>query len=813
MKDFEKDYKNPKVLPRRRAELLLAQMSLEEKMGQVVGFNPMHWDKDDFAAKYPHGCGQIAFLPCTSKRSVKEAARFQREIQEQVMSLSEHHIPALFHIEGLCGLMFQGAASFPSGIGQGATWDVDNQKEMGKIIGTQARAVGAGSVLAPVLDVTGDARFGRTGESYGEDPVLCSVMGTAKTSGIQMDGCLENGALATAKHFVAFHAGMSGIHGAACDMSERTLRETYAKPFQAAITEGGLHTVMCSYNSLNGETVAGSKKILTDLLRTEMGFGDGYVMSDYVAISDIHRRMKNAASLTEAGKLSMEAGMDSELPFKECFNDEMEAWIREGKMDEKVLDQAVLRTLMVKFELGLFENPYALSDAVLEKIFSTREAEAVMLKASRESVVLLKNDGILPLKKEAKKIAVIGYHAGAVRSMFGGYTFMSMTESELGTENTMAGIDTDLPLEEIIRAIVEEENKKPKYPGSLIQIENEKANKTAKERMPGAQSLVERLKDAHPEMEILYRFGYPFDGNDTSGFEEAFAAAKEADLVILTVGTKYATGSAASEGEGIDSNHIGLPECQEMFLKAYQPLGKPTVVIHFGGRPVSSDLADACGNAVIEAFSPGVMGPRVLDEILFGDYNPSGKLPVTVVHREGQLPLRYNHPNGSNYHHGMSSAIPEYVNGTYLPRYYFGHGLSYTTFQVDALAMKRTAWHPYETLTFSVNIENTGDVDGDEVLQVYVRDQYASITRPNMELQGFKRVSLKAGEKKTVTFSMKLSQLAFPDADMKWKVEKGTFDLMIGTSSENILQECTFEITEDGYVEGKSRGFFARAEC
>lgn len=813
MKDIQNDYKNPELSPRKRAELLLAQMSLEEKMGQVVGFNPMHWDKDDFAAKYPQGCGQIAFLPCTSKRSVREAAQFQRDIQNEVMSLSNHHIPALFHIEALCGLLLQDAASFPTGIGQGATWDVDNQKEIGKIIGAQARAVGAGLVLAPVLDVTDDARFGRTGESYGEDPVLCSAMGTAKTRGIQMDGNPENGALATAKHFIAFHAGMSGIHGAACDMSERTLRETYAKPFQAAITEGGLHSMMCSYNALNGETVAGSKKILTDLLRTEMGFGDGYVMSDYVAISDIHRRMKNATSLTEAGKISMEAGMDSELPFKECFNKEMEAWIREGKMDEAVLDQAVLRTLTVKFELGLFENPYALSDATLDKLFMTQETEDVMLKASRESVVLLKNDGILPLKKEAKKVVVIGYHAGAIRSMFGGYTFMSMTESEMGTENTMAGIDTDRPLEEIIRTIVEAENKKPKYPGSLVQIENEKANETAKTRVAGAKSLVEQLKEAHPEMEIMYRFGYPFDGNDTSGFGEALAAAKEADLVILTVGTKYATGSAASEGEGIDSVNIGLPECQEMFLKEYQSLNKPTVIIHFGGRPISNDLADACGNAVIEAFNPGVMGPRVLDEIMFGDYNPSGKLPVTVARYEGQLPLHYNHLYGSNYHHGMSSAIPEYVNGTYLPRYYFGYGLSYTTFKVHNLTMEKTTWNPYETLVFSVDIENTGDIDGDEVLQVYVRDQYASITRPNMELQGFKRVSLKIGEKKTVTFSMKLSQLAFMDADMKWKIEKGAFDLMIGTSSENILQECTFKISEDGYVEGKNRAFFAKAQC
>lgn len=811
MKELENDYRNPCLSPRRRAELLLAQMSLEEKMGQVVGFNPMHWDQDDFAKKYPHGCGQIAFLPCTSKRTVMETARFQREVQTKVMSLSEHHIPALFHIEALCGLMLQDAAGFPTGIGQGATWDVDNQNEIGKIIGTQARAVGAGSVLAPVLDVTVDARFGRTGESYGEDPVLCSAMGTAKTRGIQMEGHPEMGALATAKHFVAFHSGMSGIHGAACDMSERTLREIYAKPFQAAMTEGGLHTVMCSYNSLNGETVAGSKKILTDLLRTEMGFGDGYVMSDYVAISDIHRRMKNAESLTEAGRISMEAGMDSELPFKECFNEEMEAWIREGKMDEKVLDQAVLRTLMIKFELGLFENPFALSDAMLKKAFEAQNMENVMLTAARESVVLLKNDGILPLKKDAKKIAVIGYHAGAIRSMFGGYTFMSMTESELGTENTMAGIDTDRPLEEIIRAIVEAENRKPKYPGSLIQIESEKANESAKERMPGAQTLVERLEDAHPEMKMIYRFGYPFDGNDTSGFEDALAAAEEADLVILTVGTKYATGSAASEGEGIDSIHIGLPECQEMFLKAYSSLDKPTIIIHFGGRPISSDLADACANAVIEAFSPGVMGPRVLDEILFGDYNPSGKLPVTVARYEGQLPLHYNHPNGSNYHHGMSSAIQEYVNGSYLPRYYFGHGLSYTTFKVDALTMAKTSWYPHETFTFSVNIENTGDFDGDEVLQVYVRDRYASITRPNMELQGFKRVSLKVGEKKTVTFSMKLSQLAFLDADMKWKIEKGAFDLLIGTSSENILQEGTFKIIEDGYIEGKSRGFFAEA--
>lgn len=803
-------YKDPTLSPEERAEDLLSRMSLEEKLGQLQGYNPAAWSNDNLEEDYPYGVGEVSFLVASEMESKEQVVEALREIQEKVMSLSKHRIPAIFHMETLCGALMPEATSFPSGIGQASTWNPDLQKKMAEIISRQARAIGVTQAFAPVLDISRDSRMGRQNESYGEDPTLASAMGTAYVQGIQKDGNLKDGVMATAKHFLGYMNSQGGIHAATCHIPERQLVEIFAKPFQAAITQGGLKSVMNSYGAINGEPVAGSKKILTNLLRDEMGF-DGITVSDYTSIAELWRRQKVCKNAVEAGKRALESGIDVELPSGECYNYELLELIKTGEIDVELLDGAVKRILTVKFALGLFENPYPTDSEKITVVFNQPENEALSLQMAKESLVLLKNDGILPLERKISKIAVIGHHATSLRALFGGYSFMSMAEPLLGVKNTMAGVQTD----KLSNDEKEEHNARESrttYSGSNVEVENPKLEDMAKKYYPKSKNLLEQLKEECPNAEILYSYGYPYAGDDESGHEEALEIAKEADVVILTLGGKAGWGVSCTTGEGIDSTNINLPKCQESFIEKLGKLGKKSVGIHFDGRPISSDAADRYLNAIIEAWSPGEKGAQAITAAIFGDYNPGGKLPVSVAYNAGQIPVFYNHENGASYDVGTISAFNSYVDIPHTPRYHFGHGLSYTTFEYSDLRLNKKKYEPYETLCVSVDIENTGHMAGDEVVQLYIRDPYASMVRPVKELAGFKRIWLNPNEKRTITFRIKLSQFAFLDAEMKWKVEAGAMDVLVGSSSNDIRLHDSFEITSDLYVDGKTRGFFAETE-
>lgn len=350
------------------------------------------------------------------------------------------------------------------------------------------------------------------------------------------------------------------------------------------------------------------------------------------------------------------------------------------------------------------------------------------------------------------------------------------------------------------------------YPGSMVEIENPAIEAVAKKCYPNARNLLEQLKIECPDVEIHYSYGYSYAGNDESKHEEALAIAGEADVVILTLGGKYGWGTASSTGEGIDSANINLPKCQESFLEKLAGLGKPSVAVHFDGRPVSSDAADKYINAIIEAWSPSEKGAEALTSVIFGDYNPGGKLPVSVAFNAGQIPVFNSHDHGAGYDVGTLSAFDSYVDAPHTPRYYFGHGLSYTTFEYSDLKVNKLKLETDEVLSVSADITNTGGLCGDEIVQLYISDRYASMVRPVKELAGFRRITLAPGEKKTVTFKMNLSQFAFLDTDMKWKVEAGDMDILLGTSSNDILLRGSFDISSDSYVDGKTRGFFAKTE-
>lgn len=793
-------YMDVSLTPRERAEDLLEKLSLEEKMAQVNCILVPIGREKAAAAYCKYGMGEISTLEVRNFKTSGEAAEFQRSIQEMVMANSPHHIPAIFHMEGLCGAFIKGSTPFPSGVNRGSTFHPQLEQKIGEIVSRQEAAYGITHILAPVLDISRDSRMGRQSEPYGEDPTLAAAMGSAFTRGIQETETAGRRPESVAKHFLGFHGSQGGIHGANAEIGDRLLYEVYGKPFQAAIREAGLRGVMPCYCSVDGTSVHASKKYLTGLLREEMGF-EGVVVSDYSAVENVCTVQRAAENRQEAGLRCMRAGMDVEMPSPVCYYEGLKELFASGEADTAILDQAVLRVLEAKFRMGLFENPLALTGEELDGAAHRAEDDAVSMQAAQESIILLKNNGVLPLSGSEKTIAVIGPHAANARYYFGGYTHLSMLEAVHAAANSMAGIGAGGDTADVVMERV---------PGTNVQVdETEQFHAILRELEPECQNLVQALQTAYPDANILYAAGYPKAGADESGFAEALEQAAQADVVILTLGGKNGSGSIATMAEGVDGADINLPACQDAFIREVSRLGKPLVGVHFDGRPVSSDTADALLDALIEAWTPARYAAGAVVNVLTGQYNPSGKLPLTVARSTGQIPIYYNHPNGSAWHQGASIGFSDYVDMPHTPRYCFGHGLSYTTFAYADLKLDKKEVEPFDEINISVKIKNTGSVAGTEVVQLYLRDMHASMTRPVKELQGFARIMLEPKEEKEVCFTLSPSQTAFLDEDMRWLIEKGEIQVQIGASSEDIRFADSFTVRRSAFIKGKDRRFYA----
>ena len=802
---IEKQYLDTDKTPQERAAALLAELSLDEKMAQVrciFPFGESCNDMERIAEDTPFGIGEVSTLEMRRIKTLEDAARWQRDVQQIVMKNSPHRIPAIFHMEGLCGAFIQDTASFPAGIGRGAGFDTKLEEQIAETVSRQEAACGITHVLAPVLDISRDSRMGRQGETYGEDPALASAMGAAYIRGIQKGDTAGRKTESVAKHFLAFHNSQGGIHGTHSDTPERLLQEIYGKPFQAAIAESGLKGIMPSYNSINGEPVSASRTLLNGLLREEMGF-DGLCISDYGAVSNVHHVQHVGENETEAGFLCMQAGMDIEMPSAVGYNEELKRRFADSETERAMLDQAVLRVLTAKFRMGLFEHPYALEGDALQRTVCRGEDRERSLQSARESLVLLKNNGALPLREtdRRKKIALIGPHADCARKFFGGYTHLCMMESTYAVANSIAGVSGVVQADAATIKTI---------PGTNIQSdETEEFDEILRRQKPGCRSLLEEMRVRLPEAEICYAYGYPVAGADESRFAEALQAVSEADLIILTLGGKHGTCSMASMGEGVDAGNINLPPCQDAFIKKAAQSGKPLIGVHFDGRPISSDTADACLDAILEAWSPAECGAEAVVDALLGKYNPGGKLPVSVAYHAGQIPIYYNHPYGSAWHQGESIGFVNYVDLPHTPRYYFGHGLSYTAFSYSDLWISEKEIDARRSVRIGAVVSNTGSCEGDEVVQLYLTDRYASMTRPVKELAGFARISLKPGERKRVVFEVRADQMAFLDKDMRWKVEKGVIGVEVGSSSEDIRLTGEYSVKDDNWIEGKDRAFYA----
>ncbi|MCD7884310.1 MAG: glycoside hydrolase family 3 C-terminal domain-containing protein [Lachnospiraceae bacterium] len=721
-----------------KAKDILKNMSLEQKIAQMHCILSIGSGID--VNNCPYGLGEAAIMP--TGISKEELAQVIRDSGEEIAK-NANGVQPIFHVETLTGVSLAEATVFPSAIGLGATFDPELVEEAADIMHDQAKAAGFHQALAPVLDVCRDQRWGRIGETYGEDPTLNAMIGTAYVKGLQGDG--DEKLAATGKHFLGYGFSSGGLNMATCMASMDEIREVYAKPFQAAITEGGMMSVMNSYGTIEGEMIIGSEKILTDLLRGEMEF-DGIVVSDYASIEHLadHRLAKD---MKEAGIQALRAGLDVECPFPVGYSFEnlMDA-VNSGEISEEMVDQTVLRILNVKEKLGLLGDQRK-KEEQFDCFYEDRNWEK-SLKAARESIVLLKNNDILPLAKKQKKIAVIGPHADNIRLLFGCYTFAAGTDMMIGGSlSDQAGMDTNV--DALADATMKVKKNAPMYPESDVERDNEAAIAAVGQAYPDTKTILKCIREKNPETDVVYVKGCDVAGKDRSEFEAAVSVAKDSDVVILTIGGKYGWGGSCTVGEGIDTDDIGLTGVQEELALKLIETGTPVIVVHMDARPLASPAIAEGAAAILENWFPGTTGGEAIADVLFGDYNPAGRLSVTVPRSTGQIPIYQGQYVGNSYYSKESpSCSCRYVDAKMEPLYYFGHGLSYTEFIYDDLQVSGDRISSEGSISVSCRVKNTGDVDGEEVVQIYVSDLLASKLRPYQEFAGCARINLKAGEEK-----------------------------------------------------------------
>lgn len=779
-----------------RAQELLEKMNLDEKIAQLQCCLTI--GKELEAKDFPNGLG-VANIGLIGMERSEQAEVMDRNVK--AVAKNSHGIPPIIHTESLTGI----GTIFPSAIGLGATFDPDLVEDAATVIHDEARAMGYHQTLAPVLDVCRDPRWGRVGETYGEDPTLCAMIGTSYVKGLQ--GKKGDMISATGKHFLGYGFSSGGLNMASCMATSREIREVYAKPFQAAITEGGMLSVMNSYGTIDGEMVVGSKKILTDLLRDEMEF-DGIVVSDYTSIEHLVAQ-RVAADMKKGGQLALKAGLDMECPYPNGYStSNLKDGLKNGEISMELIDQSVRRILEVKIRLGMLDG--AEVDKSRLSVYDSPESRKISLQAAKEATILLKNDGILPLKKDIRKVAVLGPHADNVRLLFGGYTTAASIDMMIGGSMADQAGYENASMDDLATMSMSVNDNAKKYPGSSVDVDNENVSAAVAAVYPTTKTIFTCLKEKAPNTEFEYEKGCDIAGNNREGFEAAKEIALRSDVAIVTVGGKYGWGGSCTVGEGIDCDNIGLPGIQEEFVLSIIETGTPVIVVHMDARPLSSPLIAEKANAILEYWFPGTTGGEALADILFGDYNPAGRLPITVPRNEGQIPVYSGQYCGNSYYTSLAgTSACRYVDSTVEPLYYFGEGLSYSEFEYSDISIDKSEVMSNEEITISCNVKNVGDYEGDEVVQLYVSDMVASCLRPYKEFAGGVRVHLKQQEEKRVEFKVRADQFAFVGKDGDWIVEAGDMEVMIGNSSNNLLLNGKFRIKDTAKVRPAKRGFYA----
>jgi beta-glucosidase len=755
-------YRNATLPAVRRVKDLLSRMTLEEKAAQMMcvwqtktetlvdAEGNFDLAKARKAFRQGRGLGQVGRVSDAGKgKDARSMAELTNAIQKFFIENSRLGIPVIFHEECLHGHVAVGGTSFPQPIALGATFNPELVEALFTMTAAEARLRGTHQALTPVVDVAREPRWGRVEETYGEDPYLVSRMGIAAVRGFQGDASFgdKRRVIATLKHFAAHGQPESGVNCAPANVSMRLLRETFLYPFHEALKKGGAISVMASYNEIDGVPSHANTWLLRDVLRGEWGF-QGFVVSDYYAIYEMSYRPEShghfvAKDKKEACALAIQAGVNIELPEPDCYL-HLAGLVRKGVLKERQLNELVAPMLYWKFQMGLFDDPYV-DPAEAERVVGCEPNRQLALQAARETITLLKNEGeLLPLDPDRiKTIAVIGPNAN--RSVLGGYSGVPKSEVTV-----LEGIKARLGKR--VKVLYSE--------GCKITI--------------GGSWTEDAVTPSDPD-------------TDRQQIAEAVKVARRADVIVLAIG-----GNEQTSREAWSPTHLGdrpsldLVGRQEDLVKAMIATGKPVIVLLFNGRPISINYVSQNVPAILECWYLGQEAGTAVAEVLFGDFNPGGKLPITIPRSAGHLPAYYNH---------KPSARRGYLFDQISPLYAFGYGLSYTTFAIENVRLSKKRMARDGQTRLLLDVTNTGARAGSEVVQVYIRDLFSSATRPVKELKAFRKIFLQPGETTSVAFDIAPEQLAFYDIHMKYVVEPGEFEIMVGSSSrDGDLQKVTLSV-------------------
>ncbi|MGI9822713.1 beta-glucosidase family protein [Agromyces sp. Marseille-Q5079] len=734
-----------------RATALIAELTLEEKIAQLYGI----WigasdDGDDVAphqhemsgdvdldALLPKGLGQITRAFGTAPVDPALGAQSLARLQERIVASSRFGIPALVHEECLAGFAAYGATAYPVPLSWAATFDPDLIERMSRRIGDDMRSVGVHQGLAPVLDVVRDARWGRVEETMGEDPYLVGSVGTAYVRGLEASGIV-----ATLKHFVGYSASRAGRNLAPVSVGAREVADVLLPPFEMVVREAKPRSVMNAYTDLDGVPTAADRELLTGLLRETWGF-EGTVVADYFSVAFLQTLHGTAGDLGDAAAAALEAGIDVELPTVHAFGEPLVRAVADGRLDEQVIDRALLRVLVQKVEIGLLDDPAAPAAATASKgavDLDPVENRALARRIAEEAIVLLRNDGTLPLAAP-RRIAVVGPTADDPLAVLGCYAF----PTHVGVHHPKSGLGIELP------------------------------------------TLVEALRAEFPDAEITVARGTSIDGGETDGIAVAVELAASADVVVLALGDRAGLFGRGTSGEGCDAETLDLPGAQGALLEAVLDAGTPTVLTLLAGRPYVLGTAPERAAGIVQAFFPGEEGTRALAAILAGRVNPSGRLPVSVPATPGAQPSTY-----------LASTLArrsEVSNIDPTARYPFGHGIGYASFAWSDLLVESGEATTEGAVRMSLTVRNTGDRAGAEIVQLYLHDPVASVVRPVRRLIGFRRVELEPGASVHLDVEVPADLAAFTGRDGLRIVEPGTLVLGFGRSSADLPLEATVELT------------------
>lgn len=734
--------------PSTRVRDLLERMTLEEKLAQIVGF----WEKSEGEAVAPlqgefeverglddvikDGLGHLTRVYGTRPIDAVERARWLWDKQRWFVNETRLGIPALVHEECLTGLSAWGAATFPTPLAWGSSFDADLVTRMGEVIGRSMRTLGVHQGLAPVLDVIRDPRWGRVDECISEDPYLVGTLGTSYVRGLQ-----STGVHATLKHFVGYSASQSGRNFGPVHAGPREVADVLLPPFEMAVLDGGVRSVMHSYAEIDGVPVAANPELLTGVLRDRWGF-DGTVVADYFGVAFLHLLHHVAADLGDAAGQALAAGVDIELPTGDAYLTPLAEAVRSGTVDEALVDRAVLRALAQKEELGLLDARFD-DEPPTEVDLDSPEHREIAAQLAERSLVLLTNDGTLPVAPDAR-IAVVGPNADRTAALFGCYSFL----------NHVLAHHPDVP----------------------VGIES--------------PTVLEALRREHAA-QITYARGCAVDDDDRSGFDEAVAIASDADVAVLVVGDHAALFGRGTVGEGCDRDDLELPGVQRELVEAVLATGTPVVLVMLTGRPYAVDWALGRCAATVQAFFPGEEGGTAIAGLLSGRVNPSGRLPISMPRSAGAQPYTYLHP--------ALGGDGDVTNLSTVPTLPFGHGLSYTTFTHTDLRVAPGATTD-GGLAVTVTVTNTGGRTGADVVQLYGHDVVASVTRPVAQLLGYHRVELAPGQSIDVELTVPAARLAFTDRSGRRVVEPGELRVWVGPSCAEREVEASVELAGETYA-------------